>query len=180
MNAIEERFQRCGLSFSALNSMLRAVAINFLGYYRTDELIDEFVSEGWMVLLEMIDKFDPDIGIKFTSFVWPTLLGRFIRHLSKIKPSCLIYTDEPDESTEDWDIASIFEVNPYFQTPERFCECVEKLSLWQKLKNVHSDAIHSCMQHSPKNSNMMMRKRFSRNRRNNIMMMQDTLKKMKG
>ena len=178
MNVIEERFHQCGLSYGELDSMLRRIVCKFLGYYQTEEMVDEFVSEGWMIVLEMIDKFDPNLGIKFSSFVWMRLQGHYNRHLRKLLSLSGEEPDETTESTEDWDECSVFELNPYCQTPERYLECVENLNLWKTLKKVHSDTIRSCMQQAPNASDNRIRKRFSRNRCVNIRLMKDTLDKI--
>ena len=85
---------------------------------------------------------------------------------------------EEYDSLESWNEGSIFEANPYIQTPERFCECVESMGMWQQLKMIHGDTIRACLLRVPSCASVTMRKQYSRNRRHHILMMQDTLSKM--
>jgi RNA polymerase sigma-B factor len=51
-----------------------------LRYSYTDEPIEDLVQVAAVGLLGAIDRFDPDRGVKFTSFAAPTILGELKRH----------------------------------------------------------------------------------------------------
>ena len=176
-NDIEARLHAVGLEYTQMNGVIKAISIQILGKNVTDDLIEELVSEGWVYVVESIERFDPLRGTKFTTYIWRALYSRIRRHYIKIIKRDANLMDE-FESLESWDEGSIFEANPYSQTPERFCECVESMGMWQQLKQIHGENIRACLRQVPSCAPVSMRKQYSRNRRHHILLMQDTLSKM--
>lgn len=58
--------------------LIKSAAIQFRGVYSSFAQVDDIVSEGILTLISAIDKFDPDKGIKFETYVSKRIRGMVI------------------------------------------------------------------------------------------------------
>ena len=59
-------------------SLIKSAALQIRGVYSSFAQVDDIVSEGILTLLSSIDKFDPDKGIKFETYVAKRIRGMVI------------------------------------------------------------------------------------------------------
>jgi RNA polymerase sigma-B factor len=57
------------------------LARKLAGRYRTVEALDDLEQVAALTLVRAIDRFDPERGLAFSSFAFPTILGELKRHL---------------------------------------------------------------------------------------------------
>ena len=58
--------------------LIKSAALQIRGVYSSFAQVDDIVSEGILTLLSSIDKFDPDKGIKFETYVAKRIRGMVI------------------------------------------------------------------------------------------------------
>lgn len=58
--------------------LIKSAALQIRGVYSSFAQVDDIVSEGILTLLSSIDKFDPDKGIKFETYVSKRIRGMVI------------------------------------------------------------------------------------------------------
>ncbi len=73
--------------------LIKNAALQIRGVYSSFAQVDDIVSEGILTLLSSIDKFDPDKGIKFETYVSKRIRGMVI-DLARKQPLS-VCTDRP-------------------------------------------------------------------------------------
>ena len=61
-----------------MTGMVRAIASQVWGLYSSFAQLDDIVEEGILVLLNAVDKYDPDKGVKFETYVSKRLRGMIV------------------------------------------------------------------------------------------------------
>ena len=62
-----------------MTGMVRAIAAQVWGIYSSFAQLDDVINEGILTLLDAVDKYDPDKGIKFETYVTKRIRGKIGR-----------------------------------------------------------------------------------------------------
>ncbi len=141
-------FERCHTSYEAINTMLRNIASQILGRKGAAEAIQELVSEGWMLVMEMLPDFDPERGGRVTTYLWPQINGRLRRYAVKQarEKNCIVPSDDiPDRATDCMPVSGIFEACPYRMAPDAVYERTEKARAWASIQDEFHSDISVCL-----------------------------------
>ncbi len=170
----DELKHQTGVDYHTLSAVIKVVALKVVGSRPEDDLIEDLMSEGWIGVLEELENFDPTRGVKATTYLWDRLYGRLYRHMRELR-RMVTGGGYGRRSTENCVEGSMFEANPYEQTPERVCEFCDNVSMWEKIKHEHRQVISVYMKRTPSNSDERARKQISRTRRRCVMSIREAM-----
>ena len=140
-------FEHCQTDYETLHSMIRAVAYKLLGRRPDREILDELIAQGWVIVMEMLPKFDPSRGARVTTYLWSQLNGRLMRFALDLRMRREEVSHAvPNVSTENAFNSGIFDVNPYRMQPDVVFEKTERADAWQYLKSNCEHEIHTYLQ----------------------------------
>ena len=154
--------------------------VGYLARASRKSLRDELYSEAWLCTLEFLPLFEPDRGMKLSTFLWGRILWRLRRYIHECEQLSAQSGEEKEIealSTESAPETMLFEYNPYQSTPDVVYERKENISLWQKLKRMHPDAVDACVS-STHLASSTHRANLSKQRKMALPMLQKALKKL--
>ena len=70
----------------------KSVAIEMNNMFHKYATIEEMVNQGVIALIDSVDRFDPDHGVKFSTYAFTKVKGAIIDYVRKQDWLCLLYT----------------------------------------------------------------------------------------
>lgn len=174
-------FKACGASYEDIDTMIQNIARKIAGRKHV-EMLDDLISEGWIIVMESIPNFSPERGIKLTTYLWMSVNGGLIRFATKRNKlqQMLTHNDEqmPVVSTENVPHSDVLFNNPYQMQPDTAYEKRECITLWQQLSAEFDNDIQEILEKTPKRADITKRKAISRYRKRKLSKLQASVKLM--
>lgn len=169
-------FEICYTEFEDIQGMIEAISCRVAGSSLKRERIRDLIAEGWVYVLEMVPYFEPERGIKFTTYIWNHLNGRLLRAAIRMKE--LDDTEELRDiycSTDSELRSCEFEIDPYRMQPDKVYDKTERRRLWQAVKEQETSSVQACLAETPLNADPLTRMHYSRQRRRRIARLQTVM-----
>lgn len=169
-------FELCHTEYEAIQGLIEAICCRIAGHSLKGEQLKDLKAQGWLYVLEMVPQFDPERGIKFTTYIWHHLNGRLLRAAVRMK--ALADAEELREgvcSTDNALRSCEFEVDPYRMSPDMVYDKAERKRLWQAVKTKDASSVQACLEETPEHADALTRTQFSRMRRQRIARLQTTM-----
>lgn len=172
----KDMFELCYTEYEDIQGMIEAVSHRIAGGSLKNERIPDLIAEGWISVLEMVPYFEPDRGIKFTTYIWNHLNGRLLRAAIKMKE-----LDDAEElrdiycSTDSEPRSCEFEIDPYRMSPDKVYDKTERRRLWQAVKEQETSSVQACLAETPFNADPLTRMHYSRQRRRRMSRLQNVM-----
>lgn len=166
-------FKKYGIDYETVLGMLRCIVFRIVGCHSNRECVEEYMSEGWLVICELIRDYDSSRG-KITTYLWMPVYWALMRY--KVKKDYHNFHFEygiPEISTESISNSNIIEGNPWIMSPDVVYEKKEQAKVYHKLMAIHREEVKAYIRKTPKFADLATRQSFSRKRRRTIIKLQN-------
>ena len=172
----EDIFEHCHTEYEVIQKLIEAVCSRVAGSSLKKERQKDLVSLGWIYVMEMVPLYEPERGIKFTTFIWNHLNGRLLRAAMRMKQhDDMAVLEERFCSTDTEMYSCEFEVDPYRMSPDKVYDKIERKQLWMSIKEQESSSVQACLAETPVHADAVTRTKLSRMRRQRISRLQTAM-----
>lgn len=167
-------FQKFGTDYETVLGMLRCIVFRIAGCRRNREYIEELLSEGWLIICELMHDYDPSRG-KLTTYLWLPVYGALLRYsVKKNHQTQYIEQDMPAVSTENIANSGVFDGNPWIMSPDVVYEKKERAKVYHQVVAKHQEEVSEYVRKTPKSADFYTRQNISRKRKRAIKTLQNT------
>ncbi len=169
-------FQKYGTDYETVLGMLRCIVFKIAGGHRNREYIEDLISEGWLIICELMREYDPERG-KLTTYLWMPVYGALLRYSVKKNHLIRQYDEEEEKpliSTDNIANSGVFDGNPWMMSPDVVYEKKERVRVYHTVVANHQEEVREYTRKTPKCADLSTRKDISRKRMRAIRKLQNT------